>query len=369
MYGPEDSGNPRERSAQEAVNFAIQSAKELIGWLPGHETSLRDKTVLEVGPGQDFGMPLILMGFGAHMILVDRYLCDWDPRFHSHYYLQLREAVVDNFLGIDTRPLDEVIKAEAHIVDGMTLLRTGLETPHEIPDESVDVSYSNAVFEHLGGVYIAIQQLARITRQGGLGFHQIDLRDHRDFDRPLEYLTRSPAELEAFLQDHYWSCGNAVRYNEFQTCFEIAGFSTRFEPNLFADERYAEDIRTLALQRYRDMPPDALNVLGGRFFLEKKKAPNGAREVNSGTRLLWDSLVDVDARLSSAHDRIAKLKGSIELAEACLHRRELAEARLHQQLVERDLQLRRYERIGADHVVRVARLVKGLLLKVRSALP
>jgi hypothetical protein len=89
MSESQEAGNPRERSGQQAVEFAIHSANLLMGWLPGRETYLRGKTVLEVGPGQDLGMPLILIGFGARRILVDRYLCNWDPNFHSAYYRKL----------------------------------------------------------------------------------------------------------------------------------------------------------------------------------------------------------------------------------------------------------------------------------------
>ena len=361
MHGSESTGNPRERSEQQAVDFAIHSANLLIGWLPGRETYLRGKTVLEVGPGQDFGMPLILMGLGARTILVDRYLCNWDPAFHSAYYRQLREAVVGCFPGIDTSPLDAVIKAEVHVVDGMTLLWTGLEGVHEIPEGAVDVSYSNAVFEHLEGVYAAVQQLARITRPGGLGFHQIDFRDHRDFDRPLEYLTIPRSELEAFLKDNFWSCGNAMRYGEFQTCFELAGFSTRFEPNLFADDHYVQEIRIRADRRYREMAPDAFRVLGGRFFLRKMEIPNNPREADGRMQFLWNCLVDLDTRLIAVHDRISRLESNKEIG-----RLEAELIRAQQLLAEQDCQMRRYERVGAHYVVRLAKLLRSLPHKLKS---
>ncbi|MEX5213178.1 MAG: hypothetical protein NW703_03340 [Nitrospiraceae bacterium] len=356
-----DAENPRERSGQQAVDFAIHSANLLMGWLPGRETSLRGKTVLEVGPGQDFGMPLILMGFGARTILVDRYLCDWDSTFHPTYYRQLREAVVGRFPGIDTSPLDQVIKAGSHVADGMTLLRTGLECIHEVPQGSVDVSYSNAVFEHLEGVHAAVHQLARITRQGGSGFHQVDFRDHRDFNRPLEYLTIARSELEVFCKNNLWWYGNAMRYGEFQTCFEVAGFNTRFEPNLFADEDYVRDIQLRADRQYRDMPLDAFRVLGGRFYLERTKQAYSTNGSDGRERYLWNCLVDLDTRLIAAHDRISKLESCSESdgAEGKL-------TRARQQLAARGRQLRRHERWGAHHVVRLAKAVRQWLRKVRN---
>ena len=45
----------------------------------------KGKTLIEIGPGQDFGIPLVMMGYGAKAILVDKYLCSWDDAFHPHF--------------------------------------------------------------------------------------------------------------------------------------------------------------------------------------------------------------------------------------------------------------------------------------------
>jgi hypothetical protein len=78
-------GNPLERQCNEAVDFAIHSANTLIGLLPGGKGFLQGRTVLEIGAGQDFGFPLILIGLGARTVLVDKYLCDWDKHFHPPF--------------------------------------------------------------------------------------------------------------------------------------------------------------------------------------------------------------------------------------------------------------------------------------------
>src|SRR6476619_1751927 len=94
------TANSLARNVQEAVEFAIPSAESLISWVPGGTAYFRNRTALEIGPGQDLGMPLILMGFGARMVLIDRYLCQWDPNFHPQYYRALREKIVEQFSGI-----------------------------------------------------------------------------------------------------------------------------------------------------------------------------------------------------------------------------------------------------------------------------
>lgn len=253
-----------------AVDFAVHSANLLLKWLPHRRAFLARKTVLEVGPGQDFGFPLILMGFGANVVLVDRYLAQWDQNFHPVFYRALRKVLTKKFPGIRKRPIRQILKHQAHQARGLRTLKVGLESVDEIPDASIDVSYSNAALEHLGEPLRAIEQLGRITKAGGLGFHQIDFRDHRDFDRPLEYLCLSEPEFSTLLAESSWSCGNRMRYTEFSELFVRAGFQVRFEPDRFADEAYLRELRTRAQGRYQSMPLDALRVLSGRFFLEKE---------------------------------------------------------------------------------------------------
>ena len=262
------TANSLARNVQEAVKFAVHSADSIISWVPGGTTFFRNRTALEIGPGQDLGLPLILMGFGAKMVLIDRYLCQWDPNFHPQYYRALRENIVEKFPGIDTGPLDQVIENSRHAVRDLRTIEVGLENIYEVPDASIDVSYSNATFEHLMDPLQAIRQLARVTRPGGLGFHQIDFRDHRNFQRPLEYLTGAEEDSEQALKRLASRFGNGVRSAEFEQMFKESGFHiSQFEPNLFADEQYLSALRPRLRAKYKSMPIEALRILGGRFYL------------------------------------------------------------------------------------------------------
>ena len=263
-------GNPLERQCNEAVDFAIHSANTLIGLLPGGKGFLQGRTVLEIGAGQDFGFPLILIGLGARTILVDKYLCDWDKHFHPSFYLCLRNAAIEKFPGINTAALDQVIERQAHDADGMKTMKIGLEDVYELPDGSIDIHYSNATFEHLADIPASIAQLGRITKTGGIGFHQIDFRDHRNFERPLDYLTIADEDFSQLLEKVSWSCGNRWRYTQFQSVFEENGFDVLFTPNLFANERYLNEIYPHVREKFKSMSVEALRVLGGRFVLMKK---------------------------------------------------------------------------------------------------
>ena len=264
--------NPLERpDIKEAVGFAVKSAKLLINLLPRREAYLKGKTIMEIGTGQDFGMPLILIGYGANSMIVDPYLCQWDVSFHPKFYSALRKSVIIEFSGINTESIDQVLENGQHIADGLKVIGMGLEDINNAFDGAIDISYSNAVFEHLVDANAAIRKLAQFTCDGGLGFHQIDFRAHRDFDRPLEFLTMTEKDLIALLYERSWTCGNALRFSDFKNLFEANGFDIRFEPSLLINENYLHDVFPRLHERYKTLSEDELRILSGRFFLRKKK--------------------------------------------------------------------------------------------------
>jgi SAM-dependent methyltransferase len=262
-------GNPCERPVAEAVAFALKSARLLVKLVGGRER-LAGRSVLEVGPGQDLGLPLILIGLGASCTVVDRYPVQWDPEFHPRYYCELLVAVQAEMPEVDGGAIETVLRHREHAGDRLRVQRGGLEEIDDVPEGSIDVTYSNAALEHVVDVERAVVALARITRRGGVGFHQTDFRDHRTFDRPLEFLTYEEDEFRAVLEERAWSCGNRVRPSEFLAAFDRAGFIARLEPNLMAEAAYLRDVLSRSIARFRAMDPVDVGVLGGRFILERR---------------------------------------------------------------------------------------------------
>jgi hypothetical protein len=74
--------------------------------------------------------------------------------------------------------------------------------------------------EHLEHTAEVLENLRRILRPGGWGFHAIDLRDHTDFSKPLEFLKYDQAEHE-----RRTGCfQNRLRAGEFLDLFEASGY-------------------------------------------------------------------------------------------------------------------------------------------------
>jgi SAM-dependent methyltransferase len=266
-----DFANPMIRDIEDATDFALNNAKYYIGYLPGNDAGfLKDKVLLEIGPGQDFGLQLLLLGFGAKkIILVDKYLSEWNENYHPLVYKRLLVKAEIEFPEVDFRHLKEVIHRGSHQIDGLEMHHVGLESISLIASNSVDITFSNACFEHLLHSEKAIKQLARISKVGGLGFHQIDFRDHRDYERPLEFLTFSNFSFKLILKLSNCCFGNRLRHQDFANLFAKNGFNFTFKADIFADESYLDEVLERSNSKFRKMSKEEIAILSGQFRITK----------------------------------------------------------------------------------------------------
>lgn len=122
--------------------------------------------VLEIGPGGNLGVCGLFLVAGADEAVA----IDIDPWVYS-------DPAASEELPFGTDALKQVT----------------YEAPCEVetasfPDASFDIIFSHASFEHFGDPDAAIRNIARMLAPAGITSHMIDLRDHRNFDRPLEFL-------------------------------------------------------------------------------------------------------------------------------------------------------------------------------------
>ena len=256
----------------EDVRLALQYRDMWNDWMRRmgmDPANLAGLTMLEIGPGINFGPPLIFAACGARMIVADRYLASWDSGYHPEFYRRLRAR-----LERDTSALDAVIKANGYPAGVLKLVASRAEELAGVKSESIDLAISNATLEHINDMAGAARALARVTKPGGLGIHIADYRDHRDFDRPLEFLLIETAALEPE-REYPSAMGNRLRPSETARYFFDAGFETKVHPFLEADVAYLEEFipRLRASgSSYRDWPADELKILGAALVLRKRIA-------------------------------------------------------------------------------------------------
>ena len=254
------------------VAYALQVGFGMLEWV--HELRpLRDKRVLELGPGINFGPILVLACHGAIPIVADRFLKPWDPEYHPTFYREFRAEMLRRYPEVDPGPIDRLLEAGSYPEDVLRRVTSGAEQL-DLPSQSVDITLSNAVFEHLEDHSKAFSELFRITNPGGWGFHQVDFRDHRSFERPLEHLLLPREKFDRIAKECFRECGTCLRPFEMIKLFEDCGFEVKeFTRNYFATPDYLEDflprLRKSRRSPYRGLSEEQLQVLSGFFIVRK----------------------------------------------------------------------------------------------------
>jgi SAM-dependent methyltransferase len=255
------------------VEYALFVGRSYLGALRECFPSVNGLRVLEVGPGIAYGSAMVLAAYGVRPVVADRFLAPWEPEYHAKFYNRLRVELTRTDPAADGRPLQVLLSAGAYRDDVIERISCPLEAV-PMPSDSVDCVVSTAVLEHVFDVKRSFAQLLRITRPGGFGLHQVDFRDHRDFNRPLEYLLLSEDEFQNLFAACHAECGNRYRASEFAGAIRAAGFEmlglqgTAFNtPDYLAD--FLPRLRAVSASPYRDTAAEDLHVLSGFFKIRK----------------------------------------------------------------------------------------------------
>lgn len=142
-------------------------------------------TVAEIGPGDNFGVALRILGDGAEAVhAIDRWVSRRDPEAQRRIYEAMSERWALGRL-FDGAPAEDTIRGLVY--------RAGqpAETFFRTSGQRFDAIISRAVLEHLYDPLGALDDMAAALRPGGIMIHRIDLRDHGMFasHHPLTFLT------------------------------------------------------------------------------------------------------------------------------------------------------------------------------------
>jgi len=261
------------KKISEDSDYAIRIARSYIDALPGGPASLQGKSALELGPGTNFATALALKALGAEKVFVaDRFLAPFIREYHEPLYRNVGHKLVAVY------PTTNLDVFESYARDGgESSLLSAVESPmEEIAGAfcDIDLTLSNAVFEHLYNPLEAIRNLCAIMKPGGIGFHQVDFRYHSDFDRPLEYLLMDEISYSRLFDSCHGECGNRTRAVQMTEMFKHVGFSSvECQGNMFADPNYLEHflarLRAQSWNPYNRYSAKDLSVISARFVLTK----------------------------------------------------------------------------------------------------
>lgn len=255
------------KQIEEAASYAVSLAQSAVDVLQHRKIELAGKSYLEVGPGKDFGSALIVCGSCSRVIVADLYLAPWDEDYHLPLYSLIRSK-----WGRPARLLDAVIerKGYAGVIETIPEPAYALKS---LKSGSIDIIFSNAVLEHVQPLIDTPREFFRVTKPGGVGVHQVDFRDHRSSDKPLDHLLESKADFDAEFVRRFGEIGTQIRPSELERYIRDSGFViTDVDANMKANPTYLEGlVARLRASRsaYRDWPRDDLENLSVCYTVRK----------------------------------------------------------------------------------------------------
>ena len=257
-------------TADAAAAYAIVVAKSQLDMMRQLGVAPEGARFLEIGPGTDFGPALILASLGASVILADRFLSEWQADHHRPLYRRLAEMWPG--------PNAQIRAAAEGGYEATNLIRLAepAENLASIGDSTIDFTYSNAVLEHISDVGTVTRELARVMKPGAKGAHQIDLRDHRTPDRPLEHLVLAETDFQIMALDRHNEFGNRLRASEFDAHWRAQGLAVVKRQLDDADGNYLADVLPRlrkARSAYRNWPPEDARTIFAIFLIEKPAEP------------------------------------------------------------------------------------------------
>jgi SAM-dependent methyltransferase len=231
----------------------VSRMSKLVETLNRHERHVRNATMVEIGTGWNLLAAAFLSIYEPKRIVtidthrhVRQSLFSPSVSTLSRGCKDLRQFELDS----PTRPIsmeetrlpyrDFLEKRNIHYSAPADARHTGLR------DESVDVVYSIAVFEHVPAADLSdvLDECRRILKPEGLMFHHIQPYDHASQygASPIEFLRFSPFVWEKLVNNHL-SYQNRLRDSQYRSLFEAHGFEIMWH--------------------HRDMDPDFERKLAG----------------------------------------------------------------------------------------------------------
>lgn len=183
-------------------------------------TDVKGKAILELGPGGSLGFGLLALEAGAkkylaiddgtHTFIEKSRVLQYrkllkNPRDIDHYFIHTKEGFTYN---------TEVLKYES--IDQ--------ESRYPMPDDSVDIIYSCAVLEHIHDLDLCFSEMTRVLKEGGIMYHEVDLRDHIFSQESLWFLTISDFWFRT-LFSHTGGFVNRKRLSGYQNTAKKYGLS------------------------------------------------------------------------------------------------------------------------------------------------
>jgi SAM-dependent methyltransferase len=220
----------------------------------GADYSVSGKRILELGPGADLGIGLILLAMGA-------------KKYNSLDINNLVDTVPDQFY----TSLFDIIDKQHNSVVPRQELESQLEATtsgnnHELNyicdptfdmsrfrEENIDLVLSNAAFEHFDDIPNTFAQLSSIVRPGGILLAEVDLSTHTRWIRDRDPLNIYRYSSLYYRMTKFSGTPNRFRPSQYTSLLKENGWSDiRVIPYRTLDTDYVSNVQPKLAKRFRD---------------------------------------------------------------------------------------------------------------------
>jgi SAM-dependent methyltransferase len=198
LRGHHSGSTALQKSTESAVRYAYQVVGDYVTYGAGGAAArLIGKDILEIGPGDNLGVALLLLARGARTVTcIDGFSPSSSSDHNAHIYAAIYKSLSDE----ERARIHDVITIRsdgtAELQSERLVVRYGVPidaavTP--LPDKRYDIILSRAVLEHLENLEIGWKNMLRSLRPDGEMWHKVDFRCHDFFGKlhPLYFLTIS----------------------------------------------------------------------------------------------------------------------------------------------------------------------------------
>jgi hypothetical protein len=199
LQGHRSGSTAHHMSIEEVLRYVRNVVADYLEYGAGGEAGrLHGKDVLEIGPGDNLGVALLLLAKGARTVTcVDGFNPTHDPQHNARLY-----AALYNSLSLEERELVRdtiLLQPDGTAVVGGERLKARygvrIDTDKEVLEAGrYDIIVSRAVLEHIGDLAAGWRAMVGALRPTGEMWHKVDFRCHNLFGQihPLYFLTIHP---------------------------------------------------------------------------------------------------------------------------------------------------------------------------------
>ena len=286
---------------EQGVDYVTRVVRDYLvvaGWSADH---LRGKRILEVGPGDNLGVALLLASAGAaHVVCLDRFRSVRDEARNRAVYTRLASIAQPEFGDVE-RLLDSEGSIGASCIEHRTDLPIE-RAAQVLPGGSFDVILSRAVLEHVYHLASAWRSMDTLLAADGIMLHKVDFQNHGMYGslHPLRFLgvpeslwrwvSRPDPTLNRQRLSVYERLAAQSGYELDYAVTHLSSRDTEFIPPRISwqegedytseDIRFIEDSRRWLVEPFRSMSTKDL-LVNGIFFVPENVAPSACASLRA----------------------------------------------------------------------------------------